>query len=103
MYGLLAENTCDEQLANTLKRLYSTITLVGYAAIVGLTWPFALVYVRLLPLSWTKCYLLILFSTGTLALTNGGPAGAVWVFLAVACGMFTVVVSMAEMASMLVF
>jgi hypothetical protein len=29
--------------ANRLKRLYSTVTLVGYAAIVGLTWPFALV------------------------------------------------------------
>jgi amino acid permease len=41
-----------------------------------------------------------LISTGTLALLNGGPAGAVWVFLAVACGMFTVVLSMAEMASM---
>jgi len=45
-----------------------------------LTWPFALV-------------------TGTLALTNGGPAGAIWVFLGVAFGMFTVVLSMAEMAS----
>lgn len=42
-----------------------------------------------------------LISTGTLALLNGGPAGAVWVFLGVACGMFTVVISMAEMASML--
>jgi amino acid transporter len=42
----------------------------------------------------------VLFSTGTLALTNGGPAGAIWVFLGVACGMFTVVLSMAEMASM---
>jgi hypothetical protein len=41
-----------------------------------------------------------LISTGTLALLNGGPAGAVWVFLGVACGMFTVVISMAEMASM---
>lgn len=39
-------------------------------------------------------------STGALALTNGGAAGAVWVFLAVAVGMFSVVVSMAEMASM---
>jgi amino acid permease len=39
-------------------------------------------------------------STGTLSLTNGGPAGAIWVFLAVCFGMFTVVLSMAEMASM---
>ena len=39
-------------------------------------------------------------STGTLSLTNGGPAGAIWVFLGVICGMFTVVLSMAEMASL---
>lgn len=39
-------------------------------------------------------------STGTLSLTNGGPAGAIWVFLAVICGMFTVVLSMAEMAAL---
>lgn len=41
-------------------------------------------------------------STGTLSLTNGGPAGAVWVFLGTCVGMGTVVVSMAEMASMYV-
>ncbi|KAJ9667320.1 hypothetical protein H2201_002521 [Coniosporium apollinis] len=63
-----------------LNRLYTCMTLVGYAVIVGLAWPFALV-------------------TGALALTNGGAAGAIWVFLAVAVGMFSVVVSMAEMAS----
>ena len=45
---------------------------------------------------------MVTLSTGTLALTNGGPAGAIWVFLAVAIGMFTVVLSMAEMASMYV-
>lgn len=27
------------------KRVYSVVTLVGYAVIVGLTWPFSLVYV----------------------------------------------------------
>ena len=27
------------------KRVYTAVTLVGYAVIVGLTWPFALVYV----------------------------------------------------------
>ncbi len=47
-----------------------------------------------------KAGLIVSVSTGTLALTNGGPAGAIWVFLAVAIGMFTVVLSMAEMASM---
>lgn len=41
-------------------------------------------------------------STGALALTNGGIAGAIWVFLGVCFGMFSVVVSMAEMASMYV-
>jgi hypothetical protein len=41
-------------------------------------------------------------STGTLSLTNGGPAGAIWVFLGVCFGMFTCVLSMAEMASMYV-
>lgn len=63
------------------KRLHSRTTLTGYAALIGLTWPFALI-------------------TGTLSLTNGGTAGAVWVFLGVSVGMFSVVLSMAEMASM---
>ena len=36
-------------------------------------------------------------------MTNGGPAGAIWVYLIVCFGMFTVVLSMAEMASMYVF
>ena len=39
----LPEKSFEEQPANFLKRLYSVVTLVGYAAIVGLTWPFALV------------------------------------------------------------
>lgn len=39
-------------------------------------------------------------STGTLVLTNGGPAGAIWVFVAVCCGMGASVLSMAEMASL---
>ena len=38
--------------------------------------------------------------TGTLTLTNGGPAGAIWVFLGVCIGMFTSVLSLAEMASL---
>ena len=42
------------------------------------------------------------YSTGTLSLTNGGPAGAIWVFLAVCLGMGSSVLSMAEMASLLV-
>lgn len=35
-----------------------------------------------------------------LSLTNGGPAGGIWMFLVVCIGMFFVVLSMAEMASM---
>jgi len=33
-------------------------------------------------------------------LTNGGTAGGIWVFLGVSVGMFFVVLSLAEMASM---
>ena len=47
-----------------------------------------------------KCSTAHRFRTGALSLTNGGAAGAIWVFFAVAIGMFSVVVSMAEMASM---
>ncbi|EAS33740.3 amino acid permease [Coccidioides immitis RS] len=64
-----------------LNRVYTTITLAGYSVILGLTWPFSLF-------------------TAALSLTNGGPAGAVWVYVGVCVGMFTVVLSMAEMASL---
>jgi hypothetical protein len=43
-----------------------------------------------------------LYSTGAYSLTNGGPAGTIWVFLGVCVTMSTVVLSMAEMASMYV-
>ena len=33
------------QSADHQPRVYTAITLIGYAVIVGLTWPFALVYV----------------------------------------------------------
>jgi hypothetical protein len=33
-------------MVDIFKRVYSVVTLVGYAVIVGLTWPFALVYVQ---------------------------------------------------------
>ena len=35
-----------------------------------------------------------------MSLSNGGPAGGIWMFLVVCCGMFFVTLSMAEMASM---
>jgi hypothetical protein len=40
---------CSRDLLRTtdiLKRVYSVVTLVGYAVIIGLTWPFSLVYVQ---------------------------------------------------------
>jgi len=37
-----------------------------------------------------------------LSLMNGGTAGGIWMFLVVCVGMFFVVLSMAEMASMYV-
>ncbi len=40
------------------------------------------------------------YSTSASSLANGGPAGNVWVFLGVCVTMLTVVLSMAEMASM---
>ena len=49
--------------------------------VLGATWEFALVIVAM-------------------SLTNGGTAGGIWIFLAVCFGMFFVVLSMAEMASM---
>ncbi|EEP81888.1 predicted protein [Uncinocarpus reesii 1704] len=64
-----------------LNRVYTTITLAGYAVLLGLTWPFSLF-------------------TAALSLTNGGPAGAIWVYAGVCTGMFTVVLSMAEMTSL---
>ncbi|KAL1956651.1 hypothetical protein VTO42DRAFT_6901 [Malbranchea cinnamomea] len=65
------------------QRMYTHVTLMGHAVMLGLTWPFSLF-------------------TGALALSNGGLGGAVWVFLGVCLGMSTVVLSMAEMASLYV-
>ncbi|KMP04932.1 GABA permease [Coccidioides immitis RMSCC 2394] len=52
-----------------LNRVYTTITLAGYSVILGLTWPFSLF-------------------TAALSLTNGGPAGAVWVYVGVCVAVF---------------
>lgn len=53
------------------------VSIWGYAVILGLSWEYALI-------------------TGVLSLPNGGTAGAVWMFLITCCGMFFVVLSMAE-------
>jgi choline transport protein len=54
---------------------------VGYIIVLGLTWEFSIV-------------------TSVFSLANGGTAGAIWLVLIVTFGMFTVMLSMAEMASM---
>ncbi|KAG8623576.1 hypothetical protein KVT40_008552 [Elsinoe batatas] len=63
-----------------MRRSFQFFSIWGYAVILGNTWEFALV-------------------TGVLSLTQGGPAGAIWMFLATCFGMFFVMLSMAEMAS----
>ncbi|KAF4555281.1 Amino acid permease-like protein 13 [Elsinoe fawcettii] len=63
-----------------MKRNFQFFSIWGYAVILGNTWEFALV-------------------TGVLSLTQGGPAGAIWMFLTTCFGMFFVMLSMAEMAS----
>jgi choline transport protein len=84
-----------------LQRNFHFFSIFGYAVILGATWEFALMYGLLVELEvedhvanhWSN-------STGTLSLTNGGTAGAIWIFLVVCFGMFFVMLSMAEMASM---
>ncbi|KAG9589458.1 putative amino acid permease, partial [Aureobasidium melanogenum] len=63
-----------------LRRRFKLASVIGFACISGATWEWALVS-----------------SQG--GLINGGSGGVIWIFLAVMIGMFTVVLSMAEMAS----
>lgn len=64
-----------------LKRRFRFFSIVGYVIVLGLTWEFSLV-------------------VGAFSLANGGAAGAIWLTLFVCCGMSTVMLSMAEIASM---
>ncbi|PSK34494.1 GABA-specific permease [Elsinoe australis] len=64
-----------------LRRNFSLFSCIGFSIVLGCSWEFALV-------------------TGTYTLANGGIAGTVWMFVATCFGMFTVMLSMAEMASM---
>ncbi|KAF8846794.1 amino acid transporter [Acephala macrosclerotiorum] len=64
-----------------LRRTFRFPSIFGYSVVLGATWEFSLVIVAL-------------------SLTNGGTAGGIWIFLTVCVGMFFVVLSMAEMASM---
>ncbi|KAK5120617.1 hypothetical protein LTR85_005975 [Meristemomyces frigidus] len=63
-----------------LRRNFQFFSLFGYAVILGCTWEWGL-------------------ASGVFSLTNGGTAGAIWMFLVVCLGMFFVMLSMAEMAS----
>ncbi|KAF2713003.1 amino acid transporter [Pleomassaria siparia CBS 279.74] len=64
-----------------LRRDFQFMSMFGYAVILGSTWEFALIILGL-------------------ALVNGGTAGSIWMFAVVCFGMFFVMLSMAEMASM---
>lgn len=64
-----------------LRRNFRFSSIFGYSVILGATWEFSLVIVAL-------------------SLTNGGTGGGIWMFFVVCVGMFHVVLSMAEMASM---
>ncbi|KAF2228709.1 amino acid transporter [Viridothelium virens] len=63
-----------------LRRTFHFFTIFGYAVILGNTWEFVLV-------------------TGIFSITNGGTAGTIWMFVMTCFGMFFVMLSLAEMAS----
>jgi len=63
------------------QRNFRFLSILGYALILGCTWEYALL--------------------GTLfSLPNGGPGGAIWMYLIVAFFFYFVMLSMAEMTSM---
>ncbi|KAK3680311.1 hypothetical protein LTR37_021346 [Vermiconidia calcicola] len=64
-----------------LKRRFKYFSIAGYVVVLGNTWEFSIV-------------------TSAFALANGGTAGAIWTTIIVCLGMFFVVLSMAEVASM---
>ena len=66
------EQSSDRRLA---------VSIAGYVVVLGNTWEFAIV-------------------TSVFSVYNGGPAGAIWTTIIVCIGMFLVVLSMAEIASM---
>ncbi|KAK1071637.1 hypothetical protein LTR74_003268 [Friedmanniomyces endolithicus] len=61
-------------------RNFQFFSIWGYAVILGCTWEWGL-------------------ASGVFSLTNGGTAGAIWMFLVVCFGMFFVMLSFAEAAS----
>ncbi|THX46966.1 amino acid transporter [Aureobasidium pullulans] len=79
-------------LSSELRRRFKLASVIGFACISGATWEWALVR----SLQWWFGRFVVLLSTVWPNLTR---AGVIWIFLAVIIGMFTVVLSMAEMAS----
>lgn len=63
------------------QRQFKPIALAGFTIGLAATWPYAIV-------------------STPLSLLNGGPAGAIWMLLAVCFGQSTVVLSLAHAASM---
>lgn len=63
------------------QRRFRFFSIVGFVVVLGLTWEFSLTT--------------LVFNLG-----NGGTAGAIWLVLVVCTGMFFVMLSMAELASM---
>jgi choline transport protein len=64
-----------------LHRQFKTRSLVGFTVTLGATWPYAIV-------------------STPISLANGGPAGAIWMFVLTAIGFGSVVTSLAHAASM---
>jgi amino acid transporter len=68
-------------LLTLFQRRFRFFSTVGFVVVLGLTWEFSLTT--------------LVFNLG-----NGGTAGAIWLVLSVCTGMFFVMLSMAELASM---
>jgi len=64
-----------------LHRQFKTRSLVGFTVTLGATWPYAIV-------------------STPISLANGGPAGAIWMFVLTCIGFGSVVTSLAHAASM---
>ena len=64
-----------------LKRRFRFFSIVGFVVVLGLTWEFS-------------------HTTLVFSLSNGDTAGSLWLVLVVCFGMFFVMLSMAECASM---
>ncbi|GAB7354834.1 hypothetical protein MBLNU459_g5215t1 [Dothideomycetes sp. NU459] len=64
-----------------LRRNFGPVAIVGFASVLGCAWQYVLI-------------------TMVFSLTNGGPAGAIWMYLVCCIGLLLSTISLAEMASM---